>query len=90
VFIFGLSYLPAFEVAPKVGKGGREPVIDTMEGQLLVCYFHDRLKSRHGVRRELITRHGVRRRLITRHGDRGIGRGTWNNWSWGDGGIRIS
>ena len=47
-----LAYLPALEVAPKVGKGGSEPVIDTMQGQLLVRNFHDRLKSRHGVRGE--------------------------------------
>ena len=46
----GFAYLPAFEVASKVGKGGREPVIDTVQGQLLVGHFHDRLKSRHGVR----------------------------------------
>ena len=37
------AYLPAFEISSKISKGGREPIIDTVKGQLLFWNLHDRL-----------------------------------------------
>ena len=42
-----LSYLPTFEISPKIGKGGSEPIVYSMKGQLFIGNFHYRLKWYH-------------------------------------------
>ena len=39
------SYLPTFEISSEIRKCGREPIIDTMKGQLLFWHLHYRLNQ---------------------------------------------